>query len=331
MMSVFAYIIIMTLIAAVIIVVSIVAYNKRLDKVTRGEVHDTHSAIPEPRSTAGVIYKTVLIILAILIYIGLSTVSGIISGLENRVSSLDSSVQGLTWEIENLRAELNQANSQVRSFNYEVSDPVDNKVNVDFEIYLKDMSDGATASLSIAGREIELKKDSYGAYRCSAEIGIFENCYPAWVNVTRNGETTGETLDIPDYFFWDYIPFPMMSCQFNANEGLFGKKCEGSYALTLDHPDKIESVSVTYISEGRELKTLDITEQAVNGTYIELDKGLDIGDDLTFRIEINTNDGYRVVEQSLMIFEAKEYPEDYEYERIYDLDGNLLWENEKFY
>jgi len=95
MMSVFAYIIIMTLIAAVIIVVSIVAYNKRLDKVTRGEVHDTHSAIPEPRSTAGVIYKTVLIILAILIYIGLSTASGIISGLENRVSSLDSSVQGL--------------------------------------------------------------------------------------------------------------------------------------------------------------------------------------------------------------------------------------------
>lgn len=330
MMSVFAYIIIMTLIAAVIIVVSIVAYNKRLDKVTRGEVHDTHSAIPEPRSTAGVIYKTVLIILAILIYIGLSTVSGIISGLENRVSSLDSSVQGLTWEIENLRAELNQANSQVSSFNYEVSDPVDNKVNVDFEIYLKDMSDGATASLSIAGREIELKKDTYGAYRCSAEIGIFENCYPAWIYVTRNGETTGETLDFPDFFFWDYIPFPMMSCQFNANEGLFGKKCEGSYALTLDHTDKIESVSVTYISEGRELKTLDITEQAVNGTYIELDKGLDIGDDLTFRIEMVTNDGYRVVEQSLMIFEAKEYPEDYEYERIYDLDGNLLWENEKF-
>ncbi len=30
-----------------------------------------------------------------------------------------------------------------------------------------------------------------------------------------------------------------------------------------------------------------------------------------------------------MIFQAKEYPEDYEYERIYDMDGNLLWENDK--
>ena len=330
MMSVFMYITIMILIAAVIVVASVVAYNKHLDKVTRGEAHDTHSAIPEPRSTAGVIYKTVLIILVILIYIGLSTVSGILSGLQDKVNSLDSSVQGLNFEIENLRAELQQANSQVSSFNYVVSDPADNKVNVEFEIYLKDVSDGTTALLNLAGREIELEKDSSGAYRCTAEIGIFENCFPAWVYVTRNGETTGETLDLPDYFFCDYIPFPMMNCSFSANGGLFGKKCEGSYMLLPDHLDKIDSVTVTYISEGRELRTIDITEETLNGTYIELEKGLDIGDDLTFRIEIVTVDGYRVVEQALMMFEAKEYPEDYEYERIYDLDGNLLWENDKF-
>lgn len=330
MMSVLSYIIIMILFAAIIIGISVVAYNKHLDKVTRGEVHDTHSTIPEPRSTAGVIYKTVLMIIVILSYLVISSVSGVVSGLQNKVNNLENSVDGLSWEIENLRAELDQANSQVSSFNYEVSDPVDNKVNVDFEIYLKDMSDGATASLSIAGREIELKKDPFGAYRCTAEVGIFENCYPAWVNITRNGETTGETLDLPEFFFWDYIPYPMFNCSFITSEGLFGKKFEGSYMLTPDHLDKIESVTVTYISEGRELKTIDITEQTMNGTYIEVEKGLDIGDDLSFRIEIITNDGYRVVEQSMMMFEAKEYPEDYEYERIYDLDGNLLWENEKY-
>ena len=39
--------------AAVIVGVSLVLYNKHLDKVARGEEHDTHSPLPEPGATVG--------------------------------------------------------------------------------------------------------------------------------------------------------------------------------------------------------------------------------------------------------------------------------------
>ena len=60
------WIVILLAVAALTVLFSIVIYNRRLDRVTRGEERDTHSAIPEPRTTAGVIYRIVLMVLAVI-------------------------------------------------------------------------------------------------------------------------------------------------------------------------------------------------------------------------------------------------------------------------
>ena len=112
-------IILMMLVAVIIIAVSIIAYNKHLDKVTKGEVHDTHSTIPEPRSTASVIYKIVLMIIVILSYLGISTANGMISSLQSRIGQLDAEVNGLQCEVQNLRYQIEDEARLVRSFEYE--------------------------------------------------------------------------------------------------------------------------------------------------------------------------------------------------------------------
>ncbi|MBP5669293.1 MAG: hypothetical protein J6X14_03190, partial [Lachnospiraceae bacterium] len=60
------YIILLIVVAIIITVISIIAYNKRLDRITKGEVRDAHSNVPEPQATAGFTYKAVLIVLSII-------------------------------------------------------------------------------------------------------------------------------------------------------------------------------------------------------------------------------------------------------------------------
>ncbi len=329
MANILLYIIILLVFAAIIIGTSIIAYNRHLDKVTKGEIHGTHSSVPEPHSTASVIYKTVLMVIVIMTYIGISTISGIMSNMQSKIANLENDVRGLTYEVEDLKTELEQKDRLVSSFNYEIGTPVDNMVDLSIELWLRDYTDDTEVSLDIAGRHVELSRNSDRAFAGTVKVSIFDDCSYPWVNITDNGQTMGETLDFFDYLFWDYIPFPMLTCQFESKPGLTGMKTSGSYSYEIYPSDNVESVTMTYLTEGRELKTFDITSEALSRETIELEKGLDIGDDLTFRIEIVTKDGYRLVEQQLMIYEAKDYPEDYEYERIYDMDGNLLWENDK--
>ena len=67
--------ILMIVIAILIIVISIIVYNKRLDKITKGEIHDTHNPVPEPKTTANVLYKTILIVITAVSFISISTMS----------------------------------------------------------------------------------------------------------------------------------------------------------------------------------------------------------------------------------------------------------------
>ncbi|MCR4793276.1 MAG: hypothetical protein K5871_11035 [Lachnospiraceae bacterium] len=329
MANILLYIFILLAFAAIIITISIITYNRHLDKVTKGEIHDTHSSVPEPRSTASVIYKVVLMVIVIMTYIGISTISGMMSSMQNRITNLENDVRSLSYDVQDLKTELEQRDRLVSSFNYEFGTPVDNMVDLKIELWLRDYTDDTEVSLDIAGRHIELEKNSDRAFSGVVTVSIFDDCSLPWVNITENGQTIGETLEFFDYLFWEYLPFPMMNCQFESKPSLSGMKISGSYSFSLSPSDNVESVTMTYLSEGRDLKTMDITSQAVSGETITLESGLDIGDDLSFRTEIVTSDGYRIVEQRLMVFNAIEYPDDYEYERIYDMDGNLLWENDK--
>ena len=83
-MSNFAGIIVVMAVAAVLIIaVSIIIYNRRLDKVTKGEIRDTHNPLPEPKTTAGVLYRTILIVIASVSLISIGTLSGVVASLQN--------------------------------------------------------------------------------------------------------------------------------------------------------------------------------------------------------------------------------------------------------
>ena len=320
-------IILMMLVAVIIIAVSIIAYNKHLDKVAKGEAHDTHSAIPEPRSTASVIYKIVLMIIVILSYLGISTANGMISSLQSRIGQLDAEVNGLQCEVQNLRYQLEDEARLVRSFEYEISEPENNLADVKFKLWLKEFTDKTEVSLSIAGQDVAFTNDGGGMYTGKVTLSLFDHCQVPVVSI-KNGELIeNETVDFPEELFWDYIPVPMFSCHFDGKDTLSGKtKYTGEYWLDFSIPGNIESVTITYFSNGEELKTMDITTGALSGETFEIEQELGNQEDLAFRTVLVTKDGYRFEELKLMIFPAKEYPYGYEYERIYDSDGNLLYE-----
>ena len=321
-------IILMMLVAVIIIAVSIIAYNKHLDKVTKGEVHDTHSAIPEPRSTASVIYKIVLMIIVILSYLGISTANGIIGSLQTRIGELDSEVDGLRFEVQNLRSLIEDRDRLIRNFEYEVSDPENNLVDVTFKLWLKEFTDNTTVSIDIAGKNVALSNAGSGMYTGSVTLSLFDHCQVPVVSI-KNGELIeNETVDFPEELFWDYIPVPMFSCKFDGKDTITGKtKYTGEYWVDLSIPGDIESVTVTYISNGEELDTMDITKEVLNGETMSIEQELGNQDDLSFKTVLVTKDGYRFEELRLMVFPAKEYPVGTEYERIYDSDGNLLYES----
>ena len=41
-----------------------------------------------------------------------------------------------------------------------------------------------------------------------------------------------------------------------------------------------------------------------------------------------TKSGFRIAEQTLMVYSNPDYSDDYEYSRVYDNNGNLLWEDD---
>ena len=61
---------------------------------------------------------------------------------------------------------------------------------------------------------------------------------------------------------------------------------------------------------------------------ITLEKGLDLEKDLTFRLELVTKTGFRIVQQTVMIYEVPADVESRDYLRILDSEGNTLWEDD---
>ena len=146
--------------------------------------------------------------------------------------------------------------------------------------------------------------------------------------ITENGKTVGEAVDFLTDPLWYVLPMPSLSCEFSSRVR-FGKMTySGRYTVMIDYLEDIESVTVTYMTGGKDLKTLDITEETLNRTQIEVESGMELDQDLTFRIEIKTKSGFTIVQQGVMIYDTEaDYPLD-DYERVYDSDGNLLWEND---
>ena len=336
MISMARYIAIVLIAAAVLVGVCIYLYNRRLDKVTKGETRDTHSFIPEPGTTAGVTYRTVLLGLVIVLLLTVSAMSGKISAMQSTLNNLQQNERQLSWEIELLKDELEGSRSRISSASWSLQEPdfENNEAEIEYSVSLKDYSDDTAVSLNLNGRDIKLEQiagGTNGIFSAKFTADLFADYREVTVSIQEEGKNTVEVVDFPENLFWDCLPMPSYECRFKSDVSLSGKlKYEGSFALITDRPEDIASVMLTYMTGGEELKTLDITKEAINRETIEIEQGLDLKHDLCFKTEITTKDGYKISEKNIMIYETiPDYDED-EYLRITDPQGNIVWESDKY-
>lgn len=327
------YIVIVLILAAVVFALSVRAYNRRLDRVVRGEERDTHSSVPEPRTTVSVLYRTILMGVVIVSLLTVSALSGKVSSLQTALNELRSEQNSMSRELTELRQELEERDERVELFAWEVlsADLDSRKAELRFTVRLREYAEDTAVNLDLNGGRVSFRPGDFaGEFTGEAELEVFGLYDSAALSITEGGRTYTKTVDMPGYLFWELLPMPSMECRFSSGYRLGKNTCEGEYRLILDHTEDIQSVTVTYLTGGRELKTLDITAEALEGRQITLEKGTEIAGDLTFRIGIVTKAGYRIEEQSVMIYDTAYAQDLVEYERVTGPEGDLLWEEDRY-
>ena len=201
---------------------------------------------------------------------------------------------------------------------------------VRYRITLREYSDSCEVSLQIDDREIPMKMGNPGEFVCDFESNLFESNETAKIILRENGKNRVEEVESTGNLFEKFLPMP--SCPFFLSSDMqFGKlKAEGYYSVEVEKPEEVESATVTYMTGGSDIKTLDITKQVQTQSEITLEKDLPLEKDLTFRIEILMQNGLRTVKQFMACYEAGSGADGMEFERILDGKGNVLWES-KYY
>ena len=326
------FIILMLVLAAVFVVVFILAYNRRLDRVASGKERDTHSSLPEPRETAGAVSRIVLLVLAVVIFFSVSAMSGTVSSLNSQVSSLRSAQNDLRREIRELQQLLEERDRLTASSDWKIvdHDMQAKTATIGCSFTLKQYSESTTAELKLGDRTVPLTGDGGGVFRGEFTVGLFEKLEEPTLRVVDDGAAVTESTDLPEYVFWELLPMPSLECRFTSDMVLGKLRYEGSFRIVTDRPEEWKAVTLTYLTGGRELKTLDITAEVLSGSWIELEKGLKPEKDMAFRMEIGTKDGLKVVEQTVVMYDVSADLEGLEYLRILDENGDLVWEDEDY-
>ena len=324
------FIIIILIIAAIIIFVSFCLYNKRLQKIADGELRDTHTRIPEPGTTAGITYRTVLIGLAIIAILGISSINGLIRSLNNNMNDLSSKQYELSLKLTEMQNQMEQRDRMVSDFTWEITDKDVNlkTAGVTFWVDLKQYSDNTAVTLALKEREIPLTKTGPGTFSGTATLDIFEGYDIVKICIRENDVTRVENMDFYQSLFLELFPMPRLECSFSVKEANGKMKCNGSYKFSFDNRDQIKKVKVTLLGDGKEIQTFDATDMAKDDTRIELEKNTTVEKDLVLQLEVITNDDYKLVQRQVLVYSTSA-GSDEDYERIYDRDGNQIWENEK--
>ncbi|MGN0425259.1 MAG: hypothetical protein ACI4FY_08080 [Acetatifactor sp.] len=326
------YLFIIFVIAGIVVLVSFLAYNRRLDRIARGEERDTHSRLPEPTATVGATYRVVLMAICVITLVCIGTMYGMLMTMQERLSVIQSAQQKLNSEIWNLQGLVQQENRLVLDTYLEVP-TVDYETltaQVRYRITLREYSENGKVSLQINDKEIPMEMERPGEFVCAFESNLFESNETAKIILRENGKTSVEEVESARNLFEKFLPMPICSC-FLTSDLQFGKlKAEGYYSVETEKPEEVVSATVTYMTGGSDIKTLDITKQVQAQEEISLEKDLPLEKDLTFRIEILMQNGLRTVKQFMACYEASSGADGMEFERILDGKGNILWEN-KYY
>lgn len=318
------YLIILILITGIAVaVVGVLAYRRRLNKVAKGEIRDTHNPIPTPETTVNGVYKVVLIVLVVIALLNTATLHGKLDSLQHSLNNLRSAES----ELYVLRDMVEKNGKRIESMSFDFSDldaaARTGKIHV--TAALKEYSEDTAVTLQVSGQSIPLDRIASGTYGAAFTADLFTPYTEAALHIVDGGKTVVEPVydDFPMRIFWEYLPMPGIQSTLSFVER-FGKlRYQGDYYICAEHLEDVEAVSVTYMTGGRDLKTIDVTKETLNHEKITPEKGLKPERDLTFRIEVVTKSGFKIIEQTLMCGGSVN-PDAAEFTQIQDLNGNVL-------
>ena len=201
------FIILMLVLAAVFVVVFILAYNRRLDRVASGKERDTHSSLPEPRETAGAVSRIVLLVLAVVIFFSVSAMSGTVSSLNSQISSLRSAQNDLRREIRELKQLLEERDRLTASSDWKIvdRDMQAKTATIGCSFTLKQYSESTAAALTLGDRTVPLTGDGGGVFRGEFTVGLFEKLEEPTLRVVDDGAAVTESTDLPEYVFRELL------------------------------------------------------------------------------------------------------------------------------
>lgn len=328
-MSGIAFIVlIMILLGTFISILSLYFYNKRLDKITKGEIRDVHSKIPEPSATAGISYKIVLMGISIIAVISLASLTGQISALNNTLNNLEHNQFSMQTELNQLLYQIEESNTLVSNADWMSTNLDLNKQTLDivFDVSLKQFSDDTDVSLDTNGKLVPLKMTTPGSYHATFTADLFEDLKNARLLIKQNGVTQAETLNcFPDFLFWSYLPIPQYDCNLTSDIKQNKLKCSGWFKVMTNNTEDIEKATITYVSNGKDLKSIDGTKEIIDASQINIEEGLDLQKDLAVRVEIITKEGFMIQSQMVICYETAPTLADDDFTKIFDPKGNLIW------
>ncbi|MCR5153411.1 MAG: hypothetical protein K6B75_01045 [Lachnospiraceae bacterium] len=314
--------------AAGIITVSIIRYNKHLDKVTKGEVRDEHSSIPEPKETVSGLYKAALMVLVILIFLTISGLKETVNSMSSRIASLESAYRTLDSRFAQLSSQMIEETRRISSFDYEITGIHDGIAEVEVQVLLKNYSSETALVFCVGEKNYKMDGNGYGTYTCTLSMDLFEECKDTMVSIMEDGKSENEEVYMSAYLFTDCMNFTDVLPSLEEKKAVGGRKIQGSYDVCNKNSENVDTVTVTYVSGGKDLMTIDVTKQLLNYESIEMDSNFVVEENLSFRVETITNNGYRLVSQFPVFYDVP-ITENMEYECIYDPQGKLVWGSER--
>lgn len=319
---------ILLILAVGIIVISIILYNRRLDRIARGEQRDTHSNMPEPRTMASLIYKVTMFVLVLLMFLNTSSLK---SQLDFMKSAMDSRMHDLNRAISELESRLEEEERRVFDFQWEIKDTdlETGTATVQLSAFLKEYTSETSGFFSVGGRSVPLTVREDGALIGEFSENIFADLGEVKIVIKEGERSTAENLDWMGTLYESVLPVPNLHT--NEREIRNGRIIGGTYDLAVSPTfyDDIERVNAVYITGGKEVRTADITEKVLKKEYISIDTDIKTEDYLILRVDLYTKSGFTIKERLIL-----DYPmpnADYNYwihdvqRRIYDQNGTLLY------
>ena len=305
------------LLASLVIFACVKAYNKRLDKIAKGETRGTHSSIPDPSTTVTAVYRIIIFVVLMITFIFVSIAYGKVSTIDDNVNEMGNYIRE---EVSEINHKLDDVGRNVSKTDYELKLSSDNKADMHYVLELRSFSDDTKVTLRFNGEDHPLETEVPGRYSADLKMDLFAHNDDPKVLINENGKTTVEDVHLPEELFWEVLPNLQTEVNSYSSGFLFKNTYEGEYKLGVTYPEDLKSATVMEILDGKEVEPRDATDLILKEEPVRF-SGIPDGENFVLRIVMTTNSGY-VITCDRILFSADPGEEKY---KVEDLNGNLLF------